>query len=282
MQSIFPIDMTIAICLAVLAGLAVGSWLTTVVERLPRIMDYDWEAQCREWRGEEMPTDPGRPSLWRPACRCPACLAPITGWRRLPVIGWLLLRGRCAACGQPIAWRYPMLECLTALGFAACVWRFGPGVQALWAMLLVAALLALAWIDLDTGLLPDAITLPLLWAGLLANVAHTFAPPGQAVLGAAAGYGVLWLLFHGYRLATGREGMGYGDFKLLAALGAWLGLAALPLMLLAASLAGALAGLLLIATRRARRGQPQPFGPYLAAAGIVALLCGGVSTAWPF
>ncbi|MFC4278953.1 prepilin peptidase [Achromobacter aloeverae] len=282
MQSTPAIDMTSAICLAALVGLVVGSWLTTVVERLPRIMDYDWEAQFREWRGEDMPVDEERPSLWRPASRCPACQAPITGWRRLPLVGWLLLRGRCADCGQPIAWRYPALECLTAVGFAACVWRFGPGAQALWAMLLVAALLALAWIDMDTGLLPDAITLPLLWAGLLVNVAGTFAPAGQAVLGAAVGYGMLWLLFHGYRLMTGREGMGYGDFKLLAALGAWLGLAALPLMLLAASLAGALVGLLLIATRRARRGQPQPFGPYLAAAGIVALFGSGISTGWPF
>ncbi|WP_233234152.1 A24 family peptidase [Bordetella sp. LUAb4] len=276
MQSNFAIGMTSAILLAALLGLVVGSWLTKAVDRLPRIMDYDWEAQFREWRGEAMQQEEDRPSLWRPACRCPACQATITGWRRLPVLGWLLLRGRCAECQQPISWRYPVLECLTAVGFAACVWRFGPGVQALLAMLLVAALLALAWIDIDTGLLPDVITLPLLWVGLLANVADIFAPTTQAVLGAAVGYGLLWLLFHGYHLLTGREGMGYGDFKLLAALGAWLGLAALPLLLLAASLTGALVGLFLIATRRARRGQPQPFGPYLAAAGIVTLFSGGL------
>ncbi|OWT75625.1 MULTISPECIES: A24 family peptidase [unclassified Achromobacter] len=280
MQSIFAIGTTSAIFLAAIAGLVVGSWLTRVVDRLPRIMDYDWEAQFREWRGEATQPEEDRPSLWRRACRCPACQAPVTGWRRLPLLGWLLLRGRCGACGQSISWRYPVLEGMTALGFAACVWRFGPGVQAVWAMLLVAGLLALAWIDMDTGLLPDVITLPLLWAGLLANVADTFAPTTQAVLGAAVGYGLLWLLFHGYRMLTGREGMGYGDFKLLAALGAWLGLAALPLLLLAASLTGALAGLFLIATRRARRGQPQPFGPYLAAAGIVALFCGGLPPGW--
>ncbi len=273
--------MPVAIGLAALLGLLVGSWLTTVVERLPRIMDHDWEAQCRESRGEAMPEGDTRPSLWRPACRCPACLAPITGWRRLPVLGWLLLRGRCADCGQRIAWRYPALELLTAVGFAACVWRFGPGVQAGAAMVLVAALLALAWIDVETGMLPDIITLPLLWIGLLVNVTNLFAPTAHAVLGAAAGYGVLWLLFHGHRLLTGREGMGYGDFKLLAALGGWLGLAAMPLLLLTASLAGALVGLLLIATRRMRRDQPQPFGPYLALAGIVALFCGAAS-GWPF
>ncbi|ALM87131.1 A24 family peptidase [Bordetella sp. N] len=302
MQSTLAIDMTTAIALAALAGLFVGNWLAGLVERLPRIMDYDWEAQFREWRGDQTHGDEARgeqarddqpradqsqvdnqrPSLWWPSRQCPACQAPVTGWRRLPLVGWLSQRGRCAACGKSVAWRYPVLECLTALGFAACVWHFGPGVQALWAMLLVASLLALAWIDKDTGLLPDVITLPLLWAGLLANVADTFAPTAQAVLGAAVGYGLLWLLFHGYRLITGREGMGYGDFKLLAALGAWLGLAALPMLLLAASLAGAVVGLLMIALRRARRGQPQPFGPFLAAAGIVALFSGGVWTGWLF
>jgi leader peptidase (prepilin peptidase)/N-methyltransferase len=279
MWSFFPLDPILAVCAAALLGLAVGSWLTTVVQRLPRIMEYDWDSQCRELRGESAAPGPA-PSLFGPACHCPSCQAPIVGLRRIPVLGWLLLRGRCGDCRAPIGWRYPAMEILTAILFAACAWRFGPTPVALCAMGLAAALLTLAWIDMETGLLPDIITLPLLWAGLLVNVAHALTSPTLAILGAAAGYGFLWALFHAFRLITGREGMGHGDFKLLAALGAWLGLAALPWVLLAASLAGVTVGFTLIVLRRARRGQPQPFGPYLALAGIVGLLAAGVPPWW--
>jgi leader peptidase (prepilin peptidase)/N-methyltransferase len=281
MWSSLPIDPVLAVWLAAALGLAVGSWLTAVVDRLPRIMEYDWENQGREQRQEPLLPLP-RPGLFRPACRCPACQAPVRGWRRVPVLGWLLLRGRCGACGAAIGWRYPLIEIMTALLFAACAWRFGATLAGVYAMVFMAALVALAWIDMETGLLPDAITLPLLWAGLLVNTAHVFASPALAIMGAAAGYGFLWLLFHVFRLVTGREGMGYGDFKLLAALGAWLGLAALPWILILASVSGVIVGFALIFARRMKRGQPQPFGPYLAVAGIVGLLTIGMHPWWTY
>ena len=188
--------------------------------------------------------------------------------------GLAAAQGRCAACGAAIGWRYPAIELLTAVLFAACAWRFGPTPIALCGMGLSASLVALAWIDLESTLLPDAITLPLAWAGLLVNLGDGFTPLPLAVLGAVAGYGFLWLIFHAFRYFTGREGMGYGDFKLLAALGAWF-VGALPMLLLAASLAGVLVGGTMTLAGRARRGQPLPFGPYLALAGVAVLLLGG-------
>ncbi|WP_188589843.1 prepilin peptidase, partial [Achromobacter denitrificans] len=214
------------------------------------------------------------------AAHCPACAAPVSGWRRLPLLGWLLLRGRCAACGTPIGWRYPAIELLTCALFAACAWRFGATPLALCAMGLSATLVALAWIDFESTLLPDALTQPLLWAGLLVNLTDAFATLQMAVAGAVAGYVFLWVIFHVFRLLTGREGMGYGDFKLLAALGAWFGAEALPMLLLSASLLGVLIGGALTLSGRARRGQPLPFGPYLALAGIVTLLAGGQQALW--
>jgi len=265
--------------MAAVLGLAVGGWLTVLAHRLPRMMEREWLQQYQEFRPAAVSgSEPGAAAgytLWRPGWHCPACAAPVRGWRRLPVLSWLLLRGRCGACGESIGWRYPVTELATALLFALCAWRFGPTPIALCAMGLCAALLALAWIDLQTSLLPDAITLPLAWAGLLANLGGALAPLPLAVLGAVVGYVFLWLLFHMFRLLTGREGMGYGDFKLLAALGAWFGLAALPGLLLAASLAGVAGAGILRLTGHARRGQPLPFGPYLALAGIVTLMAAG-------
>lgn len=208
---------------------------------------------------------------WPPS-HCPQCDHRLRWHENLPVIGWLRLRGRCAHCASPIPWHYPAVEALTALLFALCAWQFGPGVPAIAAMGLCAALVALAFIDAQTSLLPDDITLPLLWAGLLLNISGMFAPLTEAVLGAALGYGLLWLVFQGFRLATGKEGMGFGDFKLLAALGAWLGWRALPEILLFSSLAGVLVGGVLLVTGRAQRSDPLPFGPYLAAAGLLCLL----------
>ena len=208
---------------------------------------------------------------WPPS-HCPQCDHRQRWHENLPVIGWLRLRGRCAHCASPIPWHYPAVEALTALLFALCAWQFGAGVPAVAAMGLCAALVALAFIDAQTSLLPDDITLPLLWAGLLLNIGGLFAPLTEAVLGAALGYGLLWLVFQAFRLATGKEGMGFGDFKLLAALGAWLGWRALPEILLFSSLAGVLVGGALLATGRAQRSDPLPFGPYLAAAGLLCLL----------
>lgn len=280
MWQAFAVDLHLAIVLAALAGLVIGSWLTVLTHRLPIMMEREWLQQAQEFRPpavSEGRHDGGLAtmSLWRPACHCPSCAAPVRGWRRLPLLGWLLLRGRCGACGAPIGWRYPVTELATAVLFALCVWRFGPSPLALAAMVLCAALLALAWIDLQTSLLPDALTLPLAWLGLLVNLNGALAPLSLAVLGAVVGYGFLWLLFHVFRLLTGREGMGYGDFKLLAALGAWFGVAALPGLLLMASLAGVAGAAVLRLTGRAQRGQPLPFGPYLALAGLAWLLAAG-------
>ncbi|MBO9357285.1 prepilin peptidase [Bordetella petrii] len=280
MWHVFAVDPGWAVALAAVLGLAVGSWLTVLAHRLPRIMEREWLQQYQDYRPAATPDPASGPAaapytLWRPGWHCAACAAPVRAWRRLPVLGWLLLRGRCGACGAAIGWRYPLTELVAALLFALCAWRFGPTPIALCAMALCAALLALAWIDLQTSLLPDAITLPLAWAGLLVNLGGALAPLPLAVLGAVVGYVFLWLLFHMFRLLTGREGMGYGDFKLLAALGAWFGLAALPGLLLVASLAGVAGAGILRLTGHAHRGQPLPFGPYLALAGVAMLLAAG-------
>jgi len=266
--------------LAALAGLFIGSWLTVLTYRLPRMMEREWQAQCLDAVGRARPD--GSEGLFRPASHCPACHAPVVGWRRLPVLGWLLLRGRCGACHAAISWRYPAIEILTAGLFAACAWRYGATPVALFAMGLSAMLVALAWIDFESTLLPDALTQPLVWAGLLVNLFGAFTTLPLAVVGAVAGYVFLWVIFHVFRLLTGREGMGYGDFKLLAALGAWFGVESLPMVLLAASLVGVLIGGLLTMSGRAGRGQPLPFGPYLALAGIVMLLLGGEQGLWQF
>lgn len=270
---VFPIPLAVFIVLAASIGLFIGGWLTRVTHRLPRMMEHEWRAQYQEAAGQVRP--PADYGLLTPAAHCPRCEAPVTGWRRLPLLGWLALRGRCAACRGPIGWRYPAMESITGALFAACAWRFGATPIALCAMGLSAALVALAWIDLESALLPDAITLPLVWTGLLANLFEAFATLPMAVVGAVAGYLFLWVIFHVFRWLTGREGMGFGDFKLLAALGAWFGVGVLPLLLLGASVTGAAVGGALTLSGRARRGQALPFGPYLALAGVVALLLGG-------
>ncbi|MFF7398533.1 prepilin peptidase [Achromobacter sp. NPDC008082] len=279
-HQVFDMPLWLFIGIAALAGLAVGNWLTVLTYRLPRMMEREWQAQCLDAVGKARPDSPD--GLFRPASHCPACQAPITGWRRLPLVGWLMLRGRCAACGVAISLRYPAIELLTGILFAACAWRYGATPIALFAMGLSAMLVALAWIDFETTLLPDVLTQPLVWAGLLVNLFDTFTTLPLAVIGAVAGYVFLWVIFHLFRLLTGREGMGYGDFKLLAALGAWFGVESLPMLLLAASLVGVVIGGALTLSGRASRGQPLPFGPYLALAGIVMLLLGGDQGIWQF
>lgn len=273
MWRILDLPLGVFIGAAALAGLFVGNWLTVLTHRLPRMMEREWQAQCMDAAGKPRP--PGHYGLWSPASHCPACDAPLDRMARIPLLGWLLLRGRCAACHAPIGWRYPVIELLTCALFAGCALRFGATPIALAAMGLSATLVALAWIDFETTLLPDVLTQPLVWAGLLVNLFDAFASVQMAVVGAVAGYLFLWVIFHVFRLLTGREGMGQGDFKLLAALGAWFGIEALPMLLLSASLVGVLIGGALTLTGRARRGQPLPFGPYLALAGLVMLLLGG-------
>ena len=264
--------------LAGLLGLFVGSFLNVVIHRLPRMMERDWHAQAAELRGEEPPAGE-RFNLATPRSRCPHCGHQITLLENIPLVSYLVLRGRCGHCGAGISKRYPIVEAVSALLSAYAAWHFGFGAAALGALLFVWAMVALTFIDLDTQLLPDDITLPLLWLGLAFNVGGTYTELPAAVIGAMAGYLALWSVFWLFKLATGKEGMGYGDFKLLAAIGAWLGWQMLPLTILLTSLVGAVVGIVLIVAARHGRNVPIPFGPYLAAAGLIALFWGEGITA---
>ena len=258
-------------CTAVL-GLLVGSFLNVVVYRLPLIMERRWQQEAREILGTPAEDAAAALTLSKPASRCPACGVPIKVWQNIPLVSWLAMRGKAACCGVRISARYPLVELLTGLMSAACAWRFGFGLELAGALVLTWSLIALAFIDLDTQLLPDDITLPLLWAGLAFALLGGLVPLESAVIGAIAGYLALWLVFWGFKLATGKEGLGYGDFKLLAALGAWLGWAALPQIILLSSIVGAVSGITLVLLRRQQRGAAMPFGPFLAAAGWLALM----------
>ncbi|MEN9477093.1 MAG: hypothetical protein RLZZ300_1234 [Pseudomonadota bacterium] len=258
-----------------LLGLCVGSFLNVVIHRLPKMMEQDWQAQCAELRGESPPDQGEALSLAKPRSRCPNCGHQITPLENIPLVSYLLiLKGKCSGCGTRISPRYPITELLTGLLSAFAAWHFGPTIQTVGALALLWALIALSAIDLDTQLLPDSITLPLLWLGLAFNLWTTFADLPTAVIGAMAGYLSLWSVFWLFKLATGKEGMGYGDFKLLAALGAWLGWQMLPAIILLSSVVGAVVGIALIVAARHGRNVPIPFGPYLAAAGVIALFWG--------
>lgn len=258
-----------------LLGLVIGSFLNVVIFRLPKMMERDWRDQCVEIVDGE-PHSKARPSynLVVPRSRCPSCGHQISALENVPVLSYLVLKGRCAECGWRIPLRYPLVELLTAVLSVVVVWRFGFSIQAAGALLLTWALVALSCIDFDTQLLPDSITLPFLWLGLIFNMAGIFAALQASVIGAVAGYLILWSVYHLFRLVTGKEGMGFGDFKLLAMFGAWLGWSALPLIVLLSSLVGAIVGVAMIALRGHDRNIPIPFGPYLAVAGWIALLWG--------
>jgi len=259
---------------AVILGLLVGSFLNVVIHRLPKMMERDWQAQCAELRGETVPEESNAENLWRPRSRCPHCGHQITALENIPVLSYLWLRGRCSGCKAGISLRYPAVELLTAVLSGIAAWKFGPGVPAFGAIGLIWALIALAFIDADTQLLPDDITLPLLWLGLLLNLFGTYTSLHDAVIGAMAGYLALWSVYWLFKLVTGKEGMGYGDFKLLAALGAWMGWQMLPVIILLSSVVGAVLGIALMVLARHGRGQPMPFGPSLAGAGVLALFVG--------
>jgi leader peptidase (prepilin peptidase)/N-methyltransferase len=258
-----------------LLGLVIGSFLNVVVFRLPKMMERDWRDQCAEIvDGETQSKNRPTYNLVVPRSRCPSCGHQISALENVPLLSYLVLKGRCSECGWRIPLRYPLVELLTAVLSVAVVWRFGFGIQAAGALLLTWACIALSIIDLDTQLLPDSITLPFLWLGLILNMRETYAPLEASVIGAVAGYLVLWSVYHVFRLVTGKEGMGYGDFKLLAMFGAWLGWSSLPLIVLLSSLVGAVVGVTMIALRGHDRNIPIPFGPYLAVAGWIALLWG--------
>lgn len=258
-----------------LLGLCVGSFLNVVIHRLPKMMEQEWQVQCSELRGEMPATFAEELSLAKPRSRCPSCGHKITALENIPLISYLLiLKGKCSECGLPISLRYPIIEAFTGLLSAYAAWHFGPTLQTAGALLLIWALIALSAIDLDTQLLPDSITLPLLWLGLGFNLWATYTDLSSAVAGTMLGYLALWSVFWLFKLATGKDGMGYGDFKLLAALGAWLGWQMLPAIILLSSIVGAIVGITLIIATRHGRNVPIPFGPYLAAAGGIALFWG--------
>lgn len=261
--------------IAGLFGLAIGSFLNVVIFRLPAILDRRWHSQCHELIHPDKPSVATEPfNLVLPRSRCPHCGHAITALENIPVLSFLWLRGKCSECGKPISWRYPVIELLTAGLSAWATWHFGFNTGGLAALFLTWSLIALAFIDYDRRLLPDDLTLPLLWAGLLFNIFAVFAPLASAVIGAAAAYLSLWLVYQLFKLATGKEGMGYGDFKLFAALGAWLGWQSLPLIILLASLVGALTGIVFILFFGHDRRVPIPFGPFLCVAGWIALMWG--------
>jgi leader peptidase (prepilin peptidase)/N-methyltransferase len=270
---------SLALTLALLVGLCVGSFLNVVIFRIPKMMEIEWQQQAAELRGEA-PADRPAFNLLTPRSQCPGCGHAIGVLENIPLLSWLMLRGRCSACGMRIPARYPLVEALTGLLSLAAAWQFGPTAAGAGALILTFFLVALTFIDLDTQLLPDDMTLLLLWTGLLFNLWGVFAPLESAVIGAIAGYLLLWSVYWLFRLATGREGMGYGDFKLLAALGAWFGWQALPAIILLSSVVGASVGIALMVFRSHERGVPIPFGPYLAGAGLLTLYFGQPLSRW--
>lgn len=265
---------TLVVGAAVLLGLIIGSFLNVVIYRLPLVLERDWKNQSRDFLGMEPEPNNHHISLAFPASHCPSCGVAIKPWHNIPVLSYLLLRGRCGSCSTKISVQYPLVELICGLITGVVVLHFGFTEKALFVALFSWALICLTGIDFGHKLLPDNITLPLLWLGLLVNLDGTFVPLGEAVIGAAAGYLSLWSVYWVFKWITGKEGMGHGDFKLLAALGAWMGWQFLPMIILLASLVGAIVGITLIATMGRDRQIPIAFGPYLAAAGWIALLWG--------
>ena len=263
------------VAIAGILGLLVGSFLNVVIHRLPIMLQRDWKAQCQELL--ETPAAVGETEPYNlvvPRSRCPHCAHAISAWENIPILSYAWLRGRCAACRVRISPRYPIVELISGIAAAGVAWHFGLSPQAFAALFLVWVLIALTVIDLDHQLLPDNLTLPLLWSGLLVNSFGVFVDLPSAVFGAVAGYLSLWLIFHAFKLATGKEGMGYGDFKLFAAAGAWLGWQVLPLIILLASFVGAAIGIAVIVFRGRDRRLPIPFGPFLCGGMVIALFWG--------
>lgn len=282
MQEIFIQSPVLFVAACFLLALLIGSFLNVVIYRLPIMMERDWRAQCDEIAATpatELPT--GRFDLVAPRSRCTDCGHQITALQNIPVVSYLVLGGKCGNCSAPISSRYPIIEMLTAIMTAVVAWRFGFGWEAAAAISMTWTLIAISVIDLDHLIIPDSISLPLIWAGLLLSLFHDavsaeilFIDSRTAIVGGLAGYLSLWSIYHLFRLLTGKEGMGYGDFKLLAALGAWLGWQMLPLIILLSALVGATVGISLVVFKRQHRSVPIPFGPFLAAAGWIAMLYG--------
>ena len=263
----------IFITLSVILGLMVGSFLNVVIHRLPKMMAREWHNNCLELQGKEVQKS-SKYTLAVPRSACPACGHMITALENIPVISYMFLKGKCSGCKAAISMRYPLIEVLTGIAIGLVSWKFGYTSTTLFAWIFTFALIALTFIDFDTQLLPDDITLPLLWLGLLFNLNNGFTDIKSAVIGAVAGYLILWSIYWAFKLVTGKEGMGYGDFKLLAAIGAWFGWQLLPAVILLSSVLGAVIGIGLIVLTKRGREVPMPFGPFLAIAGIAALFLG--------
>lgn len=282
MAELFTQSPAIFIAVVFAFALLIGSFLNVVIFRLPIMMEREWREQCDELAKTPTPKLPeGRFNLIVPRSRCPSCGKEIAAWQNIPVLSYLLLGAQCANCKGNISVRYPVVEMLTAVLAAYVAWHFGFGWEALAAVLMTFALIAISLIDIDHQLIPDSIVIPLMWAGLAASIFHPlagaatlFISPRDAIVGAMAGYLSLWSVYHLFKIVTGKEGMGYGDFKLLAALGAWLGWQALPTIILMSAAVGAVVGIALIVLRGRDRQLPIPFGPYLAAAGWITMLYG--------
>jgi len=263
----------IFIAASVILGLMVGSFLNVVIHRLPKMMERDWHNNCLELQGKDIP-ETTKYTLATPRSACPKCGHMITALENIPVISYLALKGKCRSCKNPISMRYPLIEALTGILIGLVSWKFGYTTTTLFAWAFTFALITLTFIDFDTQLLPDDITLPLLWLGLLFNLNAGFTDLKSAVIGAIAGYLILWSIYWLFKLVTGKDGMGYGDFKLLAAIGAWFGWQLLPAVILLSSVLGAAIGISLIVFTKRGREVPMPFGPFLAIGGIAALFLG--------
>jgi len=272
-SSLLQENNTLFITVSVILGLMVGSFLNVVIYRLPKMMEQEWHNNCLELQGKEIPAQP-QFTLAKPRSACPHCAHKISAFENIPIISYLILKGRCRACKAPISMRYPLVEALTGALIGLVSWQFGYTTTTLFAWVFTFALIALTFIDFDTQLLPDDITLPLLWLGLLFNLNVGFTDLKSAVIGAMAGYLVLWCVFWLFKIIRGKEGMGYGDFKLLAAIGAWFGWKLLPAVILLSSTLGAIIGIALIIVTKRGKEVPMPFGPFLAIGGIAALFFG--------
>ena len=273
LSNILHQNSSIFITISIIFGLMVGSFLNVVIHRLPKIMELEWHNNCLELQGKEIP-EAIKYTLASPRSACPKCGHMITALENIPIISYLALKGKCRSCKNPIGMRYPLIEALTGILIGLVSWKFGYSSTTLFAWAFTFTLITLTFIDFDTQLLPDDMTLPLLWLGLLFNLNTGFTDLKSAVIGAVAGYLILWSIYWLFKLVTGKEGMGYGDFKLLAAIGAWFGWQLLPAVILLSSVLGAAIGIGLIVFTKRGREVPMPFGPFLAISGITALFLG--------
>jgi len=273
-ESLSALPESIHIIFALLLGLLVGSFLNVVIYRYPRLLKFQWTAQSHEWLNKTSYSEAAPPGIITPGSHCGHCQTPVKAWQNIPLVSFLLLRGKCASCKSPIGLRYPFVELLTGLLSGYIVYHFGWSLQSATGLLLTWVLIALAYIDFDHQLLPDDIVLPALWLGLGLSLVPVFAVPVDSIIGAIAGYLILWVVFQLFKLFTGKDGMGHGDFKLLALFGAWLGWQMLPQIVLISTVMGSAVGITLMVTGKANRENAIPFGPYIAIAGWIALIWG--------